>query len=379
MIEGCRIIYFGEDEWEFPGPGQQMARILAKKNEVVYVNSLGVRLPRPTWTDVTKMGSRLRTWMTSLARSDSATRVITPIALPFYNSMRLTRFSAWLVYRQLKALGIFPVDARTILWIALPTAEPIVDYLGNPPFFYYVADRQSDYPGVNREVIRTLEDKLAREARFCVGMSDYLLNVLREHNPNTYFIDYGVDFERFNQQSGPLPDELEQLSRPILGYAGSIADWLDQEALQVLARSRPQWSIVLLGACYTNIGELLKFNNVHWLGPRPHAEVPRFLAGFDVCLIPARLGEWYRYSNPLKLLEYFCTGKPVVSADLPTVTVHDKLVHIYHKPLEIAERAEEALNEPTELAEGRRAVARARAHPRDVEELCACIERHLLK
>jgi glycosyltransferase involved in cell wall biosynthesis len=378
MIEGRRIICFGDEEWEFTGTLQRMARTLATKNEFIYVTSLGVRLPRLTRSDLAKMARRARAWTHSRERVVGAARIITPVALPLYHSVRLTRVSAWLVYIQLCRLGVFPPARDTLLWIALPTAAPILDFLGRPAYFYHATDRQSVYPGANRKVMGYFDDQLSRNARFCVAASETLLAELRKHNPHSYCIDHGVDFAHFQWASAETPHVLQDLPRPIVGYLGGITEWVDQEALLALAANRPQWSIVLVGKDYVDIRRLLKFPNVRWCGPRPYPEVPQYIGAFDVCLLPRKVNEWEIYANPLKLLEYFCSGKPVVCSALPNVTVYGPLVHVYRKASEIVDRVEDALRESPELREQRREVARSKAHPHEVEELSGYIERHML-
>lgn len=376
MLEGYRIICFGDEEWSFTGTVQRIARTLATKNEMVYVTSLGIRRPRLSGKDFLKMARRTKMWISGDKTPSSAVRIITPLALPLYESLRLTRFSGWLVYEQLRRAGVFPPTRKTLLWVALPTAAPILEFLGHPHFFYHATDRQCAYPGANRAVIQTLEHQLAMNARFCVASSRKLMCELKRLNPRSFWLDHGVDFAHFEKASNGLPPELRELPRPVIGYLGGITEWVDLEAIAALAKQRPQWTIVLVGKCYVDIQELLKFTNVHWLGPRPYPEVPHYIAGFDVCLLPRTTDEWEMYSNPLKLLEYFCIGRPVVSSALPGATSYGQLVYVYQERSEIVGRVEEALRESTGLQEQRRQIARSKAHPYEVEELSAYVQQY---
>jgi glycosyltransferase involved in cell wall biosynthesis len=377
MIEGRRIICFGDEEWEFSGTIQRIARALAAHNEFIYVTSLGVRLPRPTIGDMKKMARRARAWIGARQRTGGAARVITPIALPLYHSVPLTRVSAWIVYRQLCRMRVFPPTPDTILWVALPTAGPVLSFLDHPRYFYQAADRHAAYPGARREVIQLCENQLAAGASFCVTSSELMAAELSKLNPRSYCIDHGVDFTHFDQHSVPAPEELKHIRRPIIGYLGGITEWVDQEALATLAARRRDWSLVLVGKDYVRTDGLLQLPNVYSLGPKPYEEVPRYIAGFDVCLMPRKLNEWQIYANPLKLLEYFCIGSPVVSSALPQIMEYGPLVYVYHNLNEIEGCVEKALVEPVGLREKRRAVARSKAHPHEVEELSQYIERHL--
>lgn len=377
MITGRRIICFGDEEWDFTGSIQRIARTLAKSNEIIYITSLGLRLPRPTLSDLNKIARRGRAFATNRHRVVGNARVVTPIALPLYHSLAFTRFSAWLVYRQLRHLGIFPVSADTILWFALPTAGPILDFLDTPNFFYYAADRHRAYPGASRGVIQCCEETLARKARFCVASSELMASELRSLNPNSYYVDHGVDFGHFCLNSAVPPDDLARIPRPIIGYLGGITPWVDEEALTTLAARRADWSLVLIGPDYINLSRRLKLPNVYFLGPRSYMDVPRYLAGFDVCLLPRKTEEWELYANPLKILEYFCVGRPIVSSALPQAMAYGSLIQVYKNPGEIEQAVSKALAEPLNLQEQRREIARLKAHPHEVEQLSAYIEEYM--
>jgi glycosyltransferase involved in cell wall biosynthesis len=77
-------------------------------------------------------------------------------------------------------------------------------------------------------------------------------------------------------------------------------------------------SFVLVGKIMTDVATLRRAPNVHLLGNRPHADLPRYCRAFDVGIIPYRLGDPRMQSvNPLKLREYLASGLPVVTVDLP--------------------------------------------------------------
>lgn len=134
-------------------------------------------------------------------------------------------------------------------------------------------------------------------------------------------IGNGVDFALFDAawRAPMLPAQVQSLPAPRLGYAGALAAWIDFALLERLAQAFPAASLVLVGPAFGELGPvrnlLAAHRNAHWLGPVPHAELPHFVAGMDVCLIPFRQSALTRGVNPNKLYEYFALGKPVVSTD----------------------------------------------------------------
>ncbi|HWC64982.1 MAG TPA: glycosyltransferase, partial [Thermoanaerobaculia bacterium] len=141
--------------------------------------------------------------------------------------------------------------------------------------------------------------------------------------PDALYLPNGVDPSHFGRP-GPTPADAFALSpsarRPIAGYYGAIASWFDAALLEDVARRLPGWDFLLIGPFYHWALEpwgLLNRPNVRWLGPREYAELPGYLAAFDVAIIPFVVNEITLATSPLKLFEFFAGGKPVVSTPLP--------------------------------------------------------------
>lgn len=132
----------------------------------------------------------------------------------------------------------------------------------------------------------------------------------------------GVDAVRFMKaldDATPIPKDLNELPSPRIGYVGSIHTFRVDISLMIeLAKARPEWSIVLIGPMEKGlkIGGHLP-SNLHFLGMRPYEDLPYYLKGLDVCLIPFLDTPAGRASNPLKLYEYLAAGRPVVSTPVP--------------------------------------------------------------
>ncbi len=110
----------------------------------------------------------------------------------------------------------------------------------------------------------------------------------------------------------------------MIGFYGTLQDWVDLELIAEVARRRPDWSIVLIGRVLIDTGAAGALPNVHLLGARPYEELPAYCKGFDVGLIPYRISEQLPFGNPLKLREYLSAGLPVVSTAVPEVRRYDR-------------------------------------------------------
>jgi glycosyltransferase involved in cell wall biosynthesis len=117
---------------------------------------------------------------------------------------------------------------------------------------------------------------------------------------------------------GPRPADLDGLIGPILGYVGNLSSRIDIDLIELIARARPQWNIVLVGSAHLDrtILRLEYLPNVHFLGVKPYAEARRIIAHLDVGLIPHLDNEMTRAMNPLKAFVYASAGVPVVSTPI---------------------------------------------------------------
>jgi uncharacterized SAM-binding protein YcdF (DUF218 family) len=121
-----------------------------------------------------------------------------------------------------------------------------------------------------------------------------------------------------------VPDDLKDITRPIIGYIGGIHHHIDFGLLKYIAKSNPRWSIVLVGPIQTSIEGLKNISNIYFIGKRDFSRLPEYIGQFDVCLVPYLLNEYTETVYPTKISEYLMMGKPVVSTALPEVIKFSK-------------------------------------------------------
>jgi glycosyltransferase involved in cell wall biosynthesis len=180
-----------------------------------------------------------------------------------------------------------------------------------------------------------------------------------------------ADFHSFSADGpGALPPEIP---RPVVGYYGAIAAWFDLNALREVARSRPQYSFVLIGQNYRDdIGRLRKLPNVFLLGEKRYRDLPSYLRDFDVCLIPFVPSALVKAVDPVKVFEYLSQGKPVVTAPMPELESLGDLVYFAKNSLEFAAQIDAALAESgPSLVERRVSFAAGNTWAHRVDDLAA--------
>jgi UDP-galactopyranose mutase len=143
---------------------------------------------------------------------------------------------------------------------------------------------------------------------------------------NIHLFPSSIDAKHFQQARTLIPDmpDQEQIGFPRIGFFGVIDERMDIELLNEVALKRPDWHFVLLGPVVKiDPGSLPAHENIHYLGQKTYNELPRYIAHWDVAMMPFAINESTRFISPTKTPEYLAAGKPVVST-----RIHD-VVHSY--------------------------------------------------
>lgn len=215
---------------------------------------------------------------------------------------------------------------------------------------------------------RAREDEILRKAAMVLTTSRGLWEARRARHSNVFYAPNGVNFPLFEGvrlSSDSLPEQIEVIPRPRIGYVGNITSaWLDFDLLRAICEQRPSWSVVLIGPVHESgerdLARLATLPNLYHLGPFPYETVPDYLRGLDIGLIPFNTHEWNRYRDPYKLWEYLAMGKPVVSVALPEAPNAEGLIYLANGAAEFIAAIEKALAMPPESLQVLRGVELAR-------------------
>jgi glycosyltransferase involved in cell wall biosynthesis len=264
-----------------------------------------------------------------------------------------------------------------ILGSFMPNVGRLLGRLNERLVIYHCVDEYSAFSGVSREAIARMERDLVRRADLVLTSSERLCADRSAINPNTRFVTHGVDVGHFARALRPgieTPADLRDLPRPVIGFFGLLADWVDLDLVRAMAIERPRWSFVLVGKQATGVGAVRGLPNVHLLGQKPYALLPAYCRGFDVGIIPFRSSDLTLRANPLKLREYLAAGLPVVSTPLPEVARYRSLVRLAEGTAGFTQAVTAALGERSPALDRARAMA---MESESWETRVAEIERHI--
>jgi UDP-galactopyranose mutase len=241
-----------------------------------------------------------------------------------------------------------------VLWYYTPMALPFTDHLSPAAVVYDCMDELSAFKGAPT-ILKAREAELMRRAALVLTGGQSLFEAKRHQHPNIHPFPSSVDVAHFAQarRITTEPQDQAPIPHPRLGFFGVIDERMDIDLLDGVAAARPDWHLVMLGPVVKIDPDSLPHRaNIHYLGSKRYEELPQYLAGWDVALLPFARNEATRFISPTKTPEYLAAGKPVVSTSIADVVrpygIED-LVWIADGAEAFARAIEEALTEdPTD-------------------------------
>jgi glycosyltransferase involved in cell wall biosynthesis len=353
------LICFGGADWWYHNRGHydiQMCRQFARDMPVLYVNSLGVRMPALSEGSMflRRIGRKLRSWSRSFVRIDARFGVVSPINIPGSAGRRLC---LPILLAQVRSAARRMGIIEPLIWIECPTAALVIDKLASAGLVYQRTDRYEEFPGSNGALIRDCDRKLKSAADLTLFCSRHLFAEESSDCRRARYVDHGVDFDRFRDAGLDVrsqPDDLRDISRPRVGFVGGIDSHTFDAALFIeVAKCTPEMNFVLIGQCSLPSG-WCKQPNVHLLGKRPYESVANYMAACDVLIMPWNRNEWIKACNPVKLKEYLAVGRPVVSTPFEELNRYSDCATVAHDASSFAQAIQAALREPAGGIERRR-------------------------
>ena len=373
VLRGRDIICFSHDWTGDPLSKTHLMRVLSKENRILWVNAIANRMPTTSTKDISRIFKKLKSFTEPVREVEPNIFVLNPLAIPAYGSSAVRNFNQKFLVSQVKAAMKRLGFKKPVNVVFNPAAGLLAGKLDEESLIYYCVDEYTAFTGASKG-LKEIEEELFRKSDLVVVSAEKLLESKARFNKNTFLIRHGVDFSHFSRaldEETKIPAELIDLPRPIIGFHGLLADWIDYDLIVKIGEHFKHGSIVLIGKTTVDaenvIGKVQNLPNVHLLGRKPYAELPAFCKGFDVALNPFAINDLTLAANPLKVREYLAAGLEVVSTAIPEVEIMN-LCRIGRTHDEFIAEIENALAAPRAPLEISRAV-RAESWEARIDEL----------
>jgi UDP-galactopyranose mutase len=243
-----------------------------------------------------------------------------------------------------------------VLWYYTPMAMQFTRHLDPLVTVFDCMDELSAFKFAPA-ALKQLEAELLSRADVVFTGGQSLYEAKRNQHSNIHPFPSSIDAQHFAQARNITREPADQsdIPHPRLGFFGVIDERMDLSLLDQIALARPDWQLVMIGPVVKiDPADLPRRPNIHYLGGKKYEELPEYLAGWDVCLLPFAINESTRFISPTKTPEYLAAGKPVVSTPIRDVVRpygEMKLIHIAQTGAEFVAAIEAALNQREDSAE----------------------------
>jgi DnaJ-domain-containing protein 1 len=218
---------------------------------------------------------------------------------------------------------LVPQGEKPVVWFYTPMALPLLQAFDPALVVYDCMDELAAFKNAPKQLLQR-ESALLNMADLCFTGGPSLYESKKDRHPNAHCFSSSVDarhFEQAQNRGNSHPDQAH-VAHPRLGFYGVIDERFDTELIRQVAAARPQWQIVLVGPVVKiDPKDLPQAPNIHYMGQRNYDDLPKFLAGWDVCLLPFALNDSTKFISPTKVLEYMAAGLPSVSTPITDVKV----------------------------------------------------------
>jgi glycosyltransferase involved in cell wall biosynthesis len=379
------IIYMGINHWDtIKQRSQHLAEGLAQTHRVIYVNPAGISRVGKAYRAIGQKPHLVGTG--AVEQIDRNLYLYsTPLSwLPFnYYFSFINEFNHHLAGLRLKPVLRELGWQNDLLWAGAPNHVDIIQRVPTRSVCYDCMDLHALFWSDNRRRRELMEKQEAR----LLTLADSILvssQSLRDHvvgitgEPSAiHLVHNAAEVEHFTRPVSEQDIPAEVLSIPgiLAGYVGTISHWFDMGLVRKLLDSNPDLSVVCIGPAEIDLSPYRHIDRLYFLGRRPYADIPRYLARFAALLIPFQINDLTQAVNPVKVYEYLATGKPVVSTALRELRPMRDLCYVAPDHDAFVAAVETALAEPVDpvrqkaLQDARRRCARENTWAKRVAQI----------
>lgn len=322
---------------------------------IIYINNFGLRDAKIS--DYKKIIGKVNSILKKENKVDldfknekkNNIHVINPAVIPIHSNPFIRKINTAVIKKLLKKqIKEYNLD-DFILWIYNPShiVANNINSLGQSLTIYDCVDDMAAFSGVSSDVIES-EKIIINNSDIVFTTSKELFKKHNVYKNNCEYIPNGVKLSDFSSKKDFHIKEIENLKaegKPVIGFIGAVHDWVDLDLVYDAAITRPNYNFVIVGPVgeVSYINKFKDIDNVHFLGKQAKERVPYFIEKFDVCMIPFKCNELTKSVNPLKLYEYLCMKKNVVTTGFADFGECSEYIYISKSSKDFIDKIDQSL------------------------------------
>jgi glycosyltransferase involved in cell wall biosynthesis len=340
------LLIFSDDWGRHPSSCQHLARVLKERYRIWWINTIGTRRPRLDVPTIRRAFEKAQQWFRPPDPSPGPTNptVLNPRMWPSFSSRIERRLNRELLRRQI--VPIVEASASPVVAITtIPIVADLVGLLSVDRWIYYCLDDYEEWPGLDRDALRSMEATLVHRVDSVIAVSDRLRDKFAGMGKHSDVLTHGTDLGHWNGAGDTIPSRLPVgLEDPLIVFWGLVDRRMDVAMLEQLGNDLDRGTILLVGPeddpdpALKRVPRLVRMNSISY------DELPGLARRARVLIMPYADFPVTRAMQPLKLKEYLATGKPVVVRDLPATRCWSDALDLVDSPVAFSETVRRRLD-----------------------------------
>ena len=350
MIKNKDIIIIGSIDWKTNWQTQHrlVTSLVKQNNRVLYIENTGIRSAKIS--DFSRIKDRINNWLKSAKGFREIKKnlfIFSPIVFPFPFNKICYLINLFVVNFLLSNWFKTLKFKNDILISFLPTPLSYeIKRLSNANLnIYYCANEMKGIDSKNKK-IDEFENFFFKDSDVTFVISTNLKKKANLVTKDAFFLPAGVELNKFNIKKVKKKKTIK--GKPIIGYIGAITEVFDQNLVEFICKKNPNFNFVIIGRVYVNVKKLEQIKNIFFINEINHNQLPSYIKGFDLGIIPYKVNQFTHSVYSSKLNEYFSMGLPVVSTDLKESNIYNKnfnnIIYIGKTYKKFNEKIKESLN-----------------------------------
>ena len=348
-LKDKNIVILSPSEWSDNAvSNMHIAAKLSQKNQVVYFETIGGRFPKIS--ELGRVFLRLGNFFglkknnkTGRGLDPKNTKIISPIAIPIFNSIIFDFINKKLLLWQLKKVIDKYKMENIILWCFSPRWESVINEINYQVLIFHCVDGLHTYD--DSSFFKNQLNRIVKKSDLVITPGILLYKNLLKIKSNVIRISHGCELNHINDDfKNNIPDDLKLSSSPRAIYVGTLANWVDYDLLFYSASQLKNISFVIIGYIHSlapinEINKLKNLPNVFHLGYKNFKDLPSYINNSDICLVPYDQNNLHiKYSSPTKFLDYLASGVPILSSNFPDANSYEGLISIANDKIEFSDK-----------------------------------------
>lgn len=357
------FLFFADDWGRHPSSSQYLAKELAKKHSVLWTNTIGTRPLRLDTYTLRRGIEKIRQWIKGSSGQSLNTylHVINPIQWPSWRTRIGRTLSGKFILQSM--IPFLRDRCECIIGItALPLPPEWLDLIPSDYWVYYCVDDFSDWPGLEGNLLRQFEHDIIHRARLIVAVSDVLRQYISSFGRVSYVLPHGIDLELWQKKDSKSTSSIPSIPKPAAVWWGLVDERLDWNWLAYAANELNNLHFVLVGRIHARPSSILKYKNIHFVDSVNVSQLPLLAERADVLMMPYVNNAATRAMQPLKLLEYLASNRPIVARRLPALEKWSDSFLLVEDKYEFTEALRNGLSQEIRPEEKERRWACLQAH-----------------